>query len=361
MKRKRLKKIWVIISVILILSLIYPSFLIIQLTSKDYSFSTSLNIIKLELRGKALQNTYSKTFEEAIIQKKLNKKYVDNYFKIDYKNQEHFITNINTLLTKGYNTPDINKIADKLDAKQIEDFSSKDYIKDISKYLEFNFFKYENLDRYIAYESDDYKEKVVYVNIGLDKKYYEDAKLITNFTESILANKYNKLDKSFEPSNIVKISKEYSMGEEYLSSTAKEAFELMANDAKKDKKYILANSAYRNYLSQEDIYNTYLKLYGKTYVNNYVASPGFSEHQTGLAVDVAAKGYNTFKASPEYIWMLENAYKYGFILRYPAGKEKITGYKAEAWHFRYVGLDVAKFIQENKITYDEYYVMYLDK
>ena len=162
---------------------------------------------------------------------------------------------------------------------------------------------------------------------------------------------------------MTKVSEKYSRDKssQYLSKVAQVAFEEMCNDALKEGKYILANSAYRSYNDQEQVYNTYLKLYGQTYVNNYVATPGYSEHQTGLALDVAARDYNIFESSPEFTWMKNNAYKYGFILRYPKEKQEITGYKYEAWHYRYVGLDAAKYIQENNITYEEYYVMFLDK
>ena len=123
----------------------------------------------------------------------------------------------------------------------------------------------------------------------------------------------------------------------------------------------MANSAYRSYSDQEDTYNYYLEKYGQNYVNNFVAVPGYSEHQTGLALDVAAKDSEIFEESSEYTWMLENSYKYGFILRYPYEKQEITGYKFEAWHFRYVGEEIAKYVKENNITYEEYYIMFLDK
>ena len=120
------------------------------------------------------------------------------------------------------------------------------------------------------------------------------------------------------------------------------------------------NSAYRSYEDQQSVYDTYYSLYGQSYVDKYVAIPGYSEHQTGLALDVKSKNSNLFANSKEYSWMLENSYKYGFVLRYPKDKEDITGYNFEAWHFRYVGIDIAKYMYENNITYDEYYVMFLD-
>ena len=122
---------------------------------------------------------------------------------------------------------------------------------------------------------------------------------------------------------------------------------------------IYANSAYRSYSDQEDTYNRYLKLYGENYVYNNVSMPGFSEHQTGLCVDIKAGSSNVFKGTEESKWLKSNAYKHGFILRFESSKQEITGYKSEEWHYRYVGLEVASYIKENKISFEEYYVRFL--
>lgn len=119
------------------------------------------------------------------------------------------------------------------------------------------------------------------------------------------------------------------------------------------------NSAYRSYDEQKKLYNVYLKLYGKSYVDKYVAVAGHSEHQTGLAIDLESLECDIFKDSKEYLWVKENSHNYGFIIRYQKGKEKITGYGAEEWHIRYVGKKAAKYIYENKITFEEYYNLYL--
>ena len=363
MKKRRLKTIWKIIPIILVILLAYPTYLTVQIVSKDYELSSVFHIVTKGIKDKVLDNKYSKTLEVALTDSNYNKSYIDSYFTIDYHNKKNFIKRINNLLKVGYTESDINMINEKLSDDMVEILYTKELIKDIAKYMEFDYFKSENLYRYIDYYVGDYKDAVVSVNIGLDKEYYTDANVITTFSEDVLANKYNKLDSSFEPKNLSAIKETCTKGNSthYLSRVAQVAFEEMCDAALKDDMHILSNSAYRSYSDQESIYNTYLKLYGQNYVDNYVAVPGFSEHQTGLALDVAAKGYNTFKTSPEYTWMLENAYKFGFILRYPSDKQDITGYKYEAWHFRYVGKEAAKYIQENNITYEEYYVMFLDK
>ena len=87
----------------------------------------------------------------------------------------------------------------------------------------------------------------------------------------------------------------------------------------------------------------------------------FSEHQTGLAFDIGSRNSNVFVNSKEYLWMLDNAYKYGFILRFPKKYEAITGFRNEPWHFRYVGTKISKYIWEKDITLEEYYALFLDK
>ena len=92
------------------------------------------------------------------------------------------------------------------------------------------------------------------------------------------------------------------------------------------------------------------------------ARPGFSEHQTGLTVDLAAvgsEGLSAFKDTEAYNWVIANGADFGWILRYPEGKTSITGYDFEPWHYRYIGVDLAKKVVESKLTYDEYWMLYL--
>ena len=103
-----------------------------------------------------------------------------------------------------------------------------------------------------------------------------------------------------------------------------------------------------------------VKRQGLEHTTKYSATPGFSEHQTGLAIDVSADSVNnrldeSFGDSTEGKWLAENAHLYGFIIRYPKDKTKITGYSYEPWHIRYVGKPLAKYIYENNLCLEEYY------
>ena len=139
--------------------------------------------------------------------------------------------------------------------------------------------------------------------------------------------------------------------------------EIMVHEARKEGYDIRVMSSYRSYQYQEKLYNDYVAVDGKEEADAYSARPGFSEHQTGLAVDIDNNllPYTSFEQTKTYTWMINNCYKYGFILRYPKDKEEITGYNYESWHYRYVGKDIAKYIRTHNITFDEYYIKFIDK
>ncbi len=114
-------------------------------------------------------------------------------------------------------------------------------------------------------------------------------------------------------------------------------------------------SGYRSYVTQRNTYNNYVARDGQAVADTYSARPGHSEHQTGLAIDVNSL-LVSFENTPEGQWLKDNCYKYGFILRYPKGKDSITGYMYEPWHFRYVGNSLAEQLYNSGdwITLEEY-------
>ena len=240
--------------------------------------------------------------------------------------------------------------------------SKLDKLDNIDKKI--NYFRDENIDRYIAYKEEnpdlDIKKVIINVNIGLDKKVYDDAVPATNLNKNnVLVNKYNYLDKDYVPKNLEKISTVYALSNMKLVENAKEAYEEMAKDASKSKLKLVILSSYRSYDYQVDLYNRYAKKDGKEKADTYSGRPGFSEHQTGLAFDIynGKTTYTKFESTKEFDWMQENAYKYGFILRFPKEKELETGYQYESWHYRYVGKDIAKEIYDKDICFEEYMAM----
>ena len=144
-----------------------------------------------------------------------------------------------------------------------------------------------------------------------------------------------------------------------MRKEAANAFMKMVDAALLDNIILKNASAYRSYEYQDNLYDSYVERDGKKKADIYSARPGFSEHQTGLCTDINTID-SSFHDTDEAKWLLNNSYKYGFIIRFPKDKEKITGYKYEPWHYRYVGKKVAKIIFENDLTLEEYYAFYLD-
>jgi len=130
--------------------------------------------------------------------------------------------------------------------------------------------------------------------------------------------------------------------------------------------FIELDSAYRSIEEQQRIIDDYTIKYGIDYVNKYVAPIKTSEHHTGLAIDLALVVNGKKITENEDLFANENIYleihkylsDFGFILRYPKGKENITGYNYEPWHIRYVGIENAKFISSNNLTLEEYMIQY---
>lgn len=199
---------------------------------------------------------------------------------------------------------------------------------------------------------------LIIILVNIDKENYNININVVNDYKYILVNKKNKLNSDFIPDNLIEV-KFCSLDKFYLEEETANAYEQMCLDSINEGLNISIISAYRSYDEQKELYNTYLKLYGKNYVDKYVARPGHSEHQTGLAIDLESLECDIFRNSKEYLWIRENAHNYGFIIRYQKGKENITGYSAEEWHIRYVGKKAAEYIYKNNITFEEYYDLFL--
>ena len=177
----------------------------------------------------------------------------------------------------------------------------------------------------------------------------------------MLINKYHFVSETFIPNNLVPVE-EYSKPNMLLNEECKNAFIKMAKDAEISGYKIRAISTYRTLEYQKNLYDNYVKKDGVENADTYSARPGYSEHHTGLAIDIdnESLSYNNFENTKEFTWMMDNAYKYGFILRYPKDTT-ITGYIYEPWHYRYVGINVATYIKEHNITFEEYYYEFLEK
>lgn len=229
------------------------------------------------------------------------------------------------------------------------------------------YYKNNNIKRYQDYQKLNsnlsVEDIVTRVNLNLDLPFYtntKEAKLTNTFYT--LVNKYNYLREDFVPNNLVELETPYAREGIYLVKSAKDKFYELVKKASEEGLTIRAISAYRGYTYQKRLYDKYVENDGIAKADTYSARPGFSDHQTGLVVDVdnSINSFEGFTNTKEYQWMLANSYKYGFILRYPEGKEAITGYQFESWHYRFVGVKLAKKIKASNLTFDEYFTRYLD-
>lgn len=153
------------------------------------------------------------------------------------------------------------------------------------------------------------------------------------------------------------VNKSYPLPKDYnpgLDPTCKAQFDLLAKAAADEGLNIWLASGFRSYERQKTIYNNYVNWYGQAKTDTLSARPGHSEHQTGLAIDVNSVT-DSFGSTPEAAWLAEHAHEFGFIIRYPKGKEHITGYKYEPWHIRYLGVDMATTIYNSGLTLEEYF------
>ena len=172
----------------------------------------------------------------------------------------------------------------------------------------------------------------------------------------LIVNKTYRLPKNYVPKNTYKDATNLKYCSECIDNEAYKKFLLMKSDATSIGLNIWIQSGYRSYELQEELYNNYVNRDGKELADTYSARPGHSEHQTGLAFDLNTIT-DDFQYTNEGKWVNENAYRYGFILRYPKDKENITGYKYESWHLRYVGETLAKKLYNNGdwITLEEHF------
>lgn len=191
---------------------------------------------------------------------------------------------------------------------------------------------------------------------------YPDSLFTDTDSILLLANKKHPLPDGYMPSDLVVPNVQERNGTWMLRQEAATALENMFNAAAQEGVNLVLGSGFRNRDSQEELWNYYANTYGQDYADSVSSRSNYSEHQTGLAVDLCnADGTfdldKGFKDTAEGQWLYANAHRYGFILRYPEGKQDITGYDYEPWHFRYVGIDYATAIYavSPDETFEEYF------
>jgi D-alanyl-D-alanine carboxypeptidase len=216
--------------------------------------------------------------------------------------------------------------------------------------------RYEN---YAATHPKLTKDEVVFrVNAELDRFAYTNIVTVTDFTPPVLLNKYRKLPDDYAPQNLVNTSSGQQMTAETRS-----AYEALRDAAGAAGCRISAISAYKSVEYQKGVYNKYVMEYGKAAADDFVSRAGHSEHHLGTAVDLAGNEGTTegFAGSPEAEWVAENAWRYGFIVRYTEDNRDVTGYAPEPWHITWVGTEAAAIMHDLGIgSLEEYAVKYVN-
>ena len=288
---------------------------------------------------------------------------LDKY--VNFKNKYSTIENSNII--KLINNDLEAYIENSNTDQSLKDENNKDYIVNfLLNLINEKYYKKDNLERYVNYYSKNNnltsKEIVTNVNSNLDTPFYENYESTDTSKDTLMiVNKHYKIENNYKPDNLVTVLSEHGYPNK-IRADVYEEFKKMYNAAKNDNVSIFIASPYRSYSDQNALYTYYVNTDGKQNADTYSARPGFSEHHTGLAMDLIPEyglDLDTFENSDGFKWMQENAYKYGFILRYPKDKEYITGYIYEPWHYRYVGISAATTIKNEGLTFEEYYEYYV--
>lgn len=291
-----------------------------------------------------------------------------NYYN-DYQYKQ---TNEYKLLEKGYSLEDTQTIFAKLSETEQQKLINNDKDDKIISLLEQKYFLEKNLEDYQEYinknNEDDYAKVISIVNVHANHKWYQlDLNTQEDLGMLMNVNKFYTLSETYTPENLRNIELSYAYGDEgenKLIDYAYDKFLELWQAANEQGFYLMVTSSYRDYESQKEIYDYRVSTQGERKADETAARPGHSEHQTGLVIDMTSKTEplaDSFSNSEAYKWLKENAYKYGFIERYPEGKTYLTGYSPESWHWRYVGKEAAKLIHDEDITFDEYYAFYIEK
>ncbi|MDR1572830.1 MAG: M15 family metallopeptidase [Clostridiales Family XIII bacterium] len=229
-------------------------------------------------------------------------------------------------------------------------------------FAEFYYYEADRQGRYESYAANHpglAKDAVVWrVNADLDRFAYTNIVTVTDLTPPVLLNKYRKLPDDYEPQDLVNTSSGQRM-----TAETRTAYEALRDAAGAAGHRISAASAYKSVEYQKGVYNKYVMENGRETADKLSARAGHSEHHLGTAVDLAGSTGATedFAGTPEAEWVAENAWRYGFILRYTEANQDVTGYAPEPWHITWVGTEAASTMRERGIgSLEEYTVKYMN-
>lgn len=371
-----------VIAVVLVVGLVVSLNLNrIKLLAKGYSFSQTSEILSLPTEDE----------DEILSHDKMD--HITNWIKQSpevslYDEYERYLT-----INKDMKYAKVVTNVDSIFKNDVPKLKSLDYsekliwglleegaTQDDFQYLIDHKYTASDIEPYRKVEGYKLQNLEGYMNAYNTYKNYNYAVCITNYPFIISSNGEPETKYTItNPSNLLTLVKKgFYLPEDYepelvdpeipvapdcqnpkMTKETSDALTKMYKAAKQEGLELVVNSAYRSYQTQVETMADFVARYNTQYANEYVAQPGASEHQTGLGVDLTSQSVVegkriTFGDTEEYRWVIRNCAKFGFIIRFEDGTDGITGIAHEPWHLRYVGEDVAKEIQKNGWTFEEY-------
>ncbi len=358
-KRKRhIRKSLIVVLVIALLAIFsawyVPKYIEDNNLKKLGYSSETIEIIKEKNLTNSILNHqyYSKYLEQSIQDNTLNKSYISLYAAIttDRTLTDTDFLLYNRLMDKGYEEDQLQNLFNNLSFYELTPLLVFDYQWDENPYIE---------------DCQNHRDTNSESSFTLSDSYYQLYKLQKEITDptnlNTLVNSTYGLTSDYVPNNLTDVNTQYAVTGVQLVSEVQQAFVDLSMSGMQEGHYFFATTGYNSYQVQESAYNSLLSRMSESEADQVGIRAGHSEHQLGLAVNVAAT-YETsvsFDQTQTYQWLLEHCNEYGFIQRYPASKTSITGVEGELDHFRYVGKELAEKITASSLTYDEYYALYL--
>lgn len=272
------------------------------------------------------------------------------------------------LLSAGYSEEEVKVIKDKFSNDKIDILLKEKYDKNVISFIKEKYFIYNNLSKYMEYKkknkNDTYTHVVSIINTEADVEWLDNEKETdTSKGNLMLVNRLYGLSKDYEPEDIIDVPVSISYSGVKISKSILENIEELIEAGKEAGYTFVLSDGYRSYEAQKKMFESYKNSYGYEEADKNVARPGHSEYQTGISFQIVPynKVFDKPRESTEYLWLKDNAYKYGFIFRYPEDKKDITLFDSYTWRLRYVGTDAASIIENEKICFEEYYAYFVDK
>ena len=277
-----------------------------------------------------------------------------------YKNSYEY-----KLLEKGYSEEEVSIFLKKYEDK-IEKVLKMEYSEHIIPFMEEKYFIFSKLNQYLEYKEKNKKKEynniVQLVNVEMHVDWLDNQKETdTSKNELMLVNRIYGLSSEYVPEDLVDVPTQFAYAGKKLSESVLNKVIELINAGKESGYTFVISDGYRSYEEQKNIYDSYVDYYGVSETDTFVARPGHSEYQTGLSFDL--KPYNKViddvSSNEEYLWLRDNAHKFGFIFRFNKEHESLTGFSSATWRLRYVGEDAANIIFNEGMSFEEYYAYFV--